>query len=221
MEKAQRRGAESLGLGLVRDDLYSEVPQIQRLLMRWSWPARLREYVRQAGLTIRPANLFVWSIVLALGGYLLVWRIVVWRMNPALWVLAPVACVAGGLLPFAIVAFKRNRRLKAFERNFPEAIDLLGRAVRAGHAFTTGLEMISTELPEPVAGEFRITFEEQNFGLPLKDALLNLTERVPLIDVALLHDSTAARVGALFQLLVQDTTAQDFGLPSSAIRLRM
>ena len=183
VEKAQRRGAESLGLGLVRDDLYSEVPQLQRLFMRWSWPARLREYVRQAGLTIRPANLFVWSGVLALAGYVVLWRLVVWRLNPALWVLAPVVCVGFALFPFAYVAFKRHRRLKAFEREFPEAIDLLCRAVRAGHAFTTGLEMISTELPEPVAGEFRVTFEEQNFGLPLKDALLNLTERVPLIDV--------------------------------------
>ena len=73
--------------------------------------------------------------------------------------------------------------MREFEKNFPEAIDLLGRAVRAGHAFTTGIEMIATELPEPVAREFRITFEEQNFGLPLKEALLNLAERVPLIDV--------------------------------------
>jgi tight adherence protein B len=59
----------------------------------------------------------------------------------------------------------------------------LGRAVRAGHAFTTGLEMIGKESAEPIAGEFRTTFEEQNFGLPLRDALLNMAERVPLIDV--------------------------------------
>jgi tight adherence protein B len=60
---------------------------------------------------------------------------------------------------------------------------LLGRAVRAGHAFTTGLEMISKECPEPLAGEFRTAFEEQNFGLPLRDALLNMAERIPIIDV--------------------------------------
>jgi tight adherence protein B len=59
----------------------------------------------------------------------------------------------------------------------------LGRAVRAGHAFTTGLEMIAKESPEPIASEFRTTFEEQNFGLPLRDALLNMTERIPSIDV--------------------------------------
>jgi len=81
------------------------------------------------------------------------------------------------------VAWKRKRRLRQFEERFPEALDLLGRAIRAGHAFTTGLEMISKDSPEPVASEFRTAFEEQNFGLPLRDALLNMTERIPLIDV--------------------------------------
>ena len=82
-----------------------------------------------------------------------------------------------------VIALKRRRRLRKFEEHFPEALDLLGRAVRAGHAFTTGLEMIAKESAEPVAGEFRAAFEEQNFGLPLRDALLNMTERVPLVDV--------------------------------------
>jgi tight adherence protein B len=80
---------------------------------------------------------------------------------------------------------KRLRRLRAFEREFPEVIDLLSRSVRAGHSFTTGLEIVATDLPEPVAGEFRVTFDEQRFGLPLRDVLLNLSTRVPLIDVRL------------------------------------
>ena len=79
----------------------------------------------------------------------------------------------------------RKRRLRNFEEHFPEALDLLGRAVRAGHAFTTGLELIATESSEPIATEFRTTFEEQKLGLPLRDSLLNLTERVPLVDVRL------------------------------------
>jgi len=91
--------------------------------------------------------------------------------------------LAGAAIPIAVVAFRRNRRLKQFEQRFPEALDLLGRAVRAGHAFTAGLEMVSKDSPEPVAGEFRTTFEEQNFGLPLRDALANMTARVPLVDV--------------------------------------
>jgi tight adherence protein B len=87
--------------------------------------------------------------------------------------------------PLGVVAYIRRRRLRSFEEHFPEALDLLGRAVRAGHAFTTGLELIATETTAPISTEFRITFEEQNLGLPLRDSLLNLTERVPLVDVRL------------------------------------
>jgi tight adherence protein B len=98
----------------------------------------------------------------------------------------PVPLLAAALaaaIPPAYVAVKRRKRLRQFEESFPEALDLLNRAVRAGHAFTTGLGMIAAEAAEPVAGEFRTTFEEQNFGLPLRDTLQNLAERVPLIDI--------------------------------------
>jgi tight adherence protein B len=77
----------------------------------------------------------------------------------------------------------RTRRFQKFEAKFPEAIDTLARAVRAGHAFTTALEMIANEVSEPVAGEFRQLYEEQKFGLPVRDALLNLADRIPLVDV--------------------------------------
>jgi tight adherence protein B len=78
---------------------------------------------------------------------------------------------------------KRTKRFEKFEELFPEAIDTLARAVRAGHAFTTALEMITNEVAEPVAGEFRQLYEEQKFGMPVRDALMNLTERMPLVDV--------------------------------------
>jgi tight adherence protein B len=84
-----------------------------------------------------------------------------------------------------VIALMRSRRLRSFEEHFPDALDLLGRAVRAGHAFTTGLELIASESAAPISTEFRQTFEEQNLGLPLRDSLLNLTARVPLVDVRL------------------------------------
>ena len=87
--------------------------------------------------------------------------------------------------PLGFIAIKRARRMAAFEKGFPEVIDLLSRSVRAGHSFASGLEIVATDLPDPVATEFRITFDEQRFGLPLRDALINLCERVPLIDVRL------------------------------------
>jgi tight adherence protein B len=95
----------------------------------------------------------------------------------------PVGFVLGGSLPFMVLRMKRNRRMRAFEEQFPEALDLIARALKAGHAFATGLKMAADELHEPVGPEFRKTFDEQNFGLPLKDSLDNLTVRVPLIDV--------------------------------------
>ncbi len=83
-------------------------------------------------------------------------------------------CV-GFAMPFLFLKIKRTRRLRAFEEQFPEALDLISRALKAGHAFATGLKMVADEMPEPVGPEFRKTFDEQNFGLPLKDALENLT----------------------------------------------
>ena len=94
-----------------------------------------------------------------------------------------VGVVLGGFLPYSYASYRRTKRFQKFEELFPEAIDTLARAVRAGHAFTTALELIANELSEPVASEFRKLFEEQKFGLPVRDALMNLAERVPLVDV--------------------------------------
>lgn len=177
LDKAQRRGHVSLETQLIRDELLSDVPAINRLLLRWAWPRDLRQFLSQAGLRIKPGRLLLFSAVLGLAAFIAVKQI---YLNPFA---ALLSGVFAATLPALWVIWKRRRRLRAFEKNFPEAIDLLARAVRAGHAFTTGMEMIATELPQPVSGEFRITFEEQNFGLPLKEALLNLSERIPLIDV--------------------------------------
>jgi len=155
----------------------SSVPWMHRLMMQWSWSSKLQDYLTQSGMSVKPAKLLLISGVAFLGSYL-----VASYFLPHFYYALPIAIFAA-TLPFIVVAFNRSRRLRKFEEHFPEALDLLGRAVRAGHAFTTGLEMISKESPEPLAGEFRTTFEEQNFGLPLRDALLNLGERVPIIDV--------------------------------------
>jgi tight adherence protein B len=90
---------------------------------------------------------------------------------------------AGFAVPFVFLRVKRTRRLRAFEEAFPEALDLVSRALKAGHAFATGLKMVADEMPEPIGPEFRKTFDEQNFGLPMKDSLANLTMRIPLLDV--------------------------------------
>src|SRR5262249_53556222 len=150
---------------------------VHRLMLQWSWSTKLQDYILQAGMTAKPAKILLLSGVLGLGGDLVASY---FFPNPI--VSIPI-WIAVAVIPIFVVLFKRRQRVRKFEEHFPEALDLLGRAVRAGHAFTTGLEMISKECAEPLAGEFRTAFEEQNFGLPLRDALLNLSDRVPIIDV--------------------------------------
>ena len=157
--------------------MMSSVPWLHRLMLQWSWSTKLQDYLVQAGMTTKPAKIVLMSGVLGVAGYL-----ISGYFMPHFFAAAPIGIIAA-LIPLVVVVFRRRRRLRKFEEHFPEALDLLGRAVRAGHAFTTGLEMISKECAEPLAGEFRTAFEEQNFGLPLRDALMNLAERVPIIDV--------------------------------------
>jgi tight adherence protein B len=89
----------------------------------------------------------------------------------------------GAAVPYLFVLHKRSKRMSAFEEQLPEALDFLARSMRAGHAFSISLEMMSEEMPDPVGMEFRTLFNEQNLGAPIELALKNLTERVPLIDV--------------------------------------
>jgi tight adherence protein B len=177
VRKAERRGNISLDLKLIRDEMYSSVPILHRLLMHVAWSTRLQEYINQSGLKLRPGKVVLMSAVAALATLVLFTQ---FYHMPAL---ALLLAVLAGASPLAFISVVRGRRLQKFEVGFPDTLDLLGRAVRAGHAFTTGLEMVSKESPEPVASEFRTTFEEQNFGLPLRDALTNLAERVPSVDV--------------------------------------
>jgi len=96
---------------------------------------------------------------------------------------AALAALAGLWFPLMYVKRLKKRRLRRFEEQFPEAIDLLGRSIRAGHAFPTGLKVVGEESPEPMATEFRQIFDEQKFGLPLEDSLMGLADRIDMVDV--------------------------------------
>ena len=94
--------------------------------------------------------------------------------------------VIGAALPTMYVRWRRNRRLNLFEELLPESIDLVGRALRAGHPLSSGFKMAADDGPEPVAIELRRVFEEQRFGLPLQDSLLGMADRINLVDVRIL-----------------------------------
>ena len=180
-EAASRQPSEELAL--LRDEMLSKIPALDNLLRRSSRISNLQPFLEQADLKIRAGNILVLCLFSALAmaviGYILAGSL---PPNQAL-LFAMVGLVIGGFLPYSYASYRRNKRFQKFEELFPEAIDTLARAVRAGHAFTTALELIANELSEPVASEFRKLFEEQKFGLPVRDALMNLADRMPLVDV--------------------------------------
>jgi tight adherence protein B len=136
--------------------------------------------LQQAGVSWSLQTLFILSIGLALG--LGSTTLIASRSVPA----AFIATVIGAMLPSMYVRRRRTKRFNAFEEFLPESIDLVGRALRAGHPLSAGFKMAADDGPEPVAGEFRRVFEEQRFGLPLQDSLLSMADRVNLVDVRIL-----------------------------------
>ena len=164
-------------VALLRDEVLSRIPAFDTFLRRSERVTALQKVLAQGNVDVRAGNFLMLCAVSAL-------------------LFAIIAAVAGGnllfawaggllgfFLPYAYASHMRTKRFQKFEEKFPEGIDTLARAVRAGHAFTTALEMIANEVSEPVAGEFRQLYEEQKFVLPVRDALVNLAERVPLVDV--------------------------------------
>jgi tight adherence protein B len=173
---AARRGSTE-EVEILRDELLSGIPMLNRVLSRWSRGSRLQMLLEQAGTKLRPGKfLLVCACAGAAGGCIAF----VWTLSLFAFAFGAVLGVA---TPVGYVFFTRRKRFKKFEALFPQAIELLVRSTRAGHPFTTSMEMIGTELAEPIAGEFRRIHEEQKFGLPIREALLNLAERVPIIDV--------------------------------------
>jgi tight adherence protein B len=164
-------------LALLRDEVLSKIPAFDNLLRRWPRVAKLQTMLEQGDVKSRAGNVVLLCLLSGAGVGLLV---LLFSGFPQF---AWLGTLLGAFLPYSYASYKRTKRFQKFEEIFPEAIDTLARAVRAGHAFTTALELIANEIAEPVASEFRKLFEEQKFGLPVRDALVNLTERVPLVDV--------------------------------------
>jgi len=177
---SERKGVERSPeeeLALVRDEQLSNIPVLDTLLRRSERVSDIQKVLAQAGMTVRAGNFL--GLCVAVGVAAAITAYVVSKRIEVAWI----ALLVGALLPYSYASFKRTKRFEKFEELFPEAIDTLARAVRAGHAFTTALEMITNEVSEPVSSEFRQLYEEQKFGMPVRDALMNLTERMPLVDV--------------------------------------
>jgi tight adherence protein B len=162
---------------ILKRDVYSDVPWLNSLFLRMKPAARLRRLIADADKDWSVGRLVAGTLLAAVVTYWFT-RIVI--SNP---LTPPFLTLAVFFGPYLFLLWKRHMRLKKFTQLLPEAMDLIARALRAGHSLTASMELVAQEIPDPVGTEFRRLFEEQNLGLPQRDALLNLAERIPLPDV--------------------------------------
>jgi tight adherence protein B len=176
---------QSLGSGsdgdptssLIRTHERGALPAFDRVAKQAFKGLAVVRWVEQSGLKVTLGGLLIMGMLLGVVG-----AIAALTFDHRWW--AGLGGFAAGVaLPFMFVKNRRTARMNKFEEHFPEALDLLARAVRAGHAFGAGMKMVADELDAPVGPEFRKAFEEQNFGLSMKESLNNLAVRVPLLDV--------------------------------------
>jgi len=165
---------------ILKRGVYSDLPIINAILRRIKLAADVDTLIKQANSTLTVGRVLFGALVIAFvvgvltGTYL---------HSVALGLALG---LASGTTPYISLRLKRNARLRKFESILPDAIDLLARALRAGHALTAAIEMVAKEIADPVGAEFRRVFEEQNFGLPIREALINLATRVPVPDLQFL-----------------------------------
>lgn len=153
------------------------LPMLDRIASQYSAGSWLSKLIEQAGSRLTPSTILVASVALAAAVALPILLLTPFPL------LAPLAGMAVSTLPFLWLLRCKSVRLKKFEEQFPEALDLLSRAIRAGHAFQTAMGMVAEEALDPIGPEFRKTFDQQNYGLPLREALNAMAERVPLMDM--------------------------------------
>jgi tight adherence protein B len=165
---------------ILKREVYSDLPIVNAILRRIQLAADVDTLIKQANSTLTVGRVLFGALVIAIVAGVLAGT----YMHNA--PLGLVVGLAAGFSPYIFLRMKRTARLRAFEAMLPEAIDLLARALRAGHALTAAIEMVSKEIADPVGTEFRRVFEEQNFGLPIREALINMAKRVPVPDLQFL-----------------------------------
>jgi len=155
----------------------SSLPVLARALARCASAVRpVERMIERSGYSVSLGQIVLGSAFTALLG-----AVGTWQFTHQL-LLAAGAGLLLGMAPWMFLRHAASRRMARFEEQFPEAIDLIARALRAGHALTTGLGMVADEVEEPVRTEFRLLHDRQNYGMPLPDALRSLAVRVPLLD---------------------------------------
>ena len=171
------KGKAQMSLMPVEDKVTGKI--VLKIMRRFELQDRLRILLDQAGLKWKPVRLIHMCLALFLAGFAIGWLFLPSKYQQ----LAFLPALVFGYVPLLHVMRKKGARLGKFEEQFPESLEFVARSMRAGHAFSVSLEMLHREFQEPLAGEFRRTFEEHNLGLPLESALQKLAQRVPSLDV--------------------------------------
>jgi tight adherence protein B len=164
-------------LTILKQRMLSDSQTLDKLLMQVPRIQTLDLWIQQSGLK--------WSIARLMGTTLVLPVAVmgVATFLPVPLTIAALVALASSVLPLLYVAKRRANRLRQLERQLPDVADMIGRALRAGHAFSGSIGMVGGEFAEPMGGEFRITFDEINYGVSLNEALMNLATRVPVRDL--------------------------------------
>lgn len=170
-------GSDTAELTIVKKRLLSETPAMERVLLEIPRVHSVDRLLLQSGLKLNVAG-FLGLTLLAAG----VGLFVAILLNLPVILMIAAAAIAG-VLPLMYVLNTKQKRLEMIEQQLPDSLDLMGRALRAGHALPGALKMVADEMAEPIAGEFRTTFDEMNYGVSLQDALTNLAARVPVTDL--------------------------------------
>jgi tight adherence protein B len=168
-------GAEA---SILKQRLLSEAPALQRWLLGLPRIGELDKLLQQSGSTWSVTVFVVITLIVGVGAFVLV------SFVPLLhWAFCALTAVGAAALPCLYILRKRHKRMQQIEQQLPDALDLISRALKAGHAFPSGLQMVSEEAKDPIAGEFRIVHDEVNFGVAVPTALMNLASRVPSTDM--------------------------------------
>jgi tight adherence protein B len=168
-------GAEA---SILKQRLLSEASPLQRWLLGLPRIGELDKLLQQSGSTWSVTVFVVVTLIVAIGAFVLA------SFVPLLhWVFCVLIAAGAGALPLLYILRKRRKRMQQIEQQLPDALDLMSRALKAGHAFPSGLQMVSEEAKDPIAGEFRIVHDEINFGVAVPTALMNLANRVPSTDM--------------------------------------
>ena len=171
------RDSRDIIVDIRKNELLSAVPMINRWLLSFKLAPRLRMMLYQANLKWTAGGLLLMSATL----FLIVGYLFYLRTGAVLFGLL-IGLIAG-YAPMIFVRYRRRARFDQFEQGLPEALDLMVSALRAGHSLVAALRLVANESPDPIGSEFRICFEEQNYGLELRTAMENLITRVPIQDL--------------------------------------